>query len=130
MSQPPSTECVKFLPDAPCGKFRSTAGTAAGQPISWVAGGEITAQLNRVGEDTYLTAVLPCGPINAAVAIEGSGMVLSGELVVGASGCVDAAKGEQRTWALNLLQGGVQLNYMNGVLTWTNGMDSLTFGAI
>ncbi len=92
--------------------------------------GEITAQLNRVGEDTYLTAVLPCGPINAAVAIEGSGMVLSGELVVGASGCVDAAKGEQRTWALNLLQGGVQLNYMNGVLTWTNGMDSLTFGAI
>lgn len=130
VSQLPSTECMKFLPDAPCGKFRSTAGTAAGEPISWVSGGEITAQLDRVGEDTYLTAVLPCGPVNAAVTMNGSDMVLSGKMVVGASGCVDAAKDEQRSWALNLLQKGVQLNYTNGVLRWTSGSDSITFGAI
>lgn len=126
----PSSECAKFLPDAPCGQFKSTAGTAAGQPISWVTGGHVTAQLDRVGQETYLTAVLPCGPVNTPVTINGSDMTLSGKLAVGASGCVDAAKGDQQTWALKFLQDGVQLNYANGVLTWTRGQDSLTFGAM
>lgn len=129
-SASPSSECTKFLPDAPCGKFKSTAGTAEGQPMAWVSEGQVTAQLDRVGQETYLTAVLPCGPVNTPVTIDGSNMTLSGKLAIGASGCVDAARGEQQTWALNFLKDGVQLNYTNGALTWTRGQDSLTFGAI
>ncbi|AOY70428.1 hypothetical protein Pure05_03270 [Paenarthrobacter ureafaciens] len=90
----------------------------------------MTVELDRVGQETYLTAVLPCGPVNTAVTIDGSNMTLSGKLAVGASGCVDPAKGEQQTWALNFLQDGVQLNYTNGALTWTRGQDSLAFGAV
>ncbi|MCW3768836.1 hypothetical protein ACKLTP_18375 [Paenarthrobacter ureafaciens] len=121
---------MKFLPEAPCGKLRSIAGTAAGQAIVWVSDGQITVQLDRVDRNPYLTVVLPCGPVNVPVTISGSDMVVSGKIAVGASGCADAEKGERQLWALGLLQNGVRLDFSRGVMTWTNGEDSLSFDAI
>src|SRR5688572_26997132 len=64
-SPPSSSECAQFVSEAPCGKYTSTAGSDDGAPISWVTAGEVTAQLSKRGRETYLTVVMPCGPLDA-----------------------------------------------------------------
>jgi hypothetical protein len=123
----PTTECAPFLEGHPCMEYSSTAGTSDGRPIMWPADGAITARLDRVGGRTYLTAKLPCGPVNAPVKINGSAMIVDGEMAIGASGCVDAGKGEQQTWTLELIRKGVQMTIVNDVFTWTNGQDAVSF---
>lgn len=122
-----SSECAQFVLEAPCGKYTSTAGSDDGTPIPWVTAGEVTAQLSKDGGDTHLVVVMPCGPLDAVVTINGNTMRLTGQRALGASGCIDPAKGEQKEWVLKFLEGDVALGYGNGTLTWTNGKDSLSF---
>lgn len=121
-----SSECAQFVSEAPCGKYTSTAGSDDDTPISWLTAGEITAQLSKRDGDTYLTVVMPCGPLDAVVTIKDNTMRLTGQRAFGASGC-EEGKGERRDWVLNLLEGGVELGYSNNTLSWTNGRDSLSF---
>lgn len=122
-----SSGCAPFVPEAPCGKFTSTAGSDDGTPLSWVTAGKVTAELSKRGADTYLTVVMPCGPLDSVVTIDGSSMHLTQPRALGASGCVDPAVGSQRDWVLNFLEGNLELEYGNNTLTWTNGRDSLSF---
>ena len=121
-----SSECAQFVPEAPCGKYSSTAGFDDGKPIPWVTAGEVTAQLSKRGGHTYLTVVMPCGPLDAVATINGNTMRLA-EQALGASGCIDPAKGEQKAWVLKFLEGDVELGYSNDTLTWKKGKDSLSF---
>lgn len=121
-----SSECAQFVPEAPCGKYASTAGSDDGKPIPWVTAGEVTAQLSKRGGHTYLTVVMPCGPLDAVVTINNNTMRLT-EQALGASGCIDPTKAEQKTWVLKFLEGDLELGYSNDTLTWTNGKDSLSF---
>lgn len=124
-SAPPS-ECAHFVPEAPCGRYASIAGSDNGQEISWVTAGEVTAELSKRGGDTHLSAVMPCGPVDAVVTIDGNVMRLTGERAFGASGCMEGA-GVKRDWIMEFLERGVELGYNNHTLTLTNGRDSLSF---
>lgn len=75
-----------------------------------------------------MTVVMPCGPLDAVVTINGSTMRLTGQRALGTSGCIDGL-GERRDWVLEFLEGSVELAYNNNTLTWTNGSDSLAFVA-
>ncbi|MET3902548.1 hypothetical protein [Paenarthrobacter sp. 4246] len=86
----------------------------------------MTAQLEKRGGETYLTTVMPCGPLDGPVTITGTTMRLTGQQALGADGCIESA-GEQRTWILELMQGSVELAYADGILTWTRGQDSISF---
>lgn len=121
-----SSECAQFVSEAPCGKYVSTAGSDDDKPVSWLTAGEVTAQLSKREGDTYLTVVMPCGPLDAVVTINGSTMSLTGQRALGASGCIEGL-GEKRDWIMKLLERGVELGYRNNTLTWTNGKDSLSF---
>ena len=121
----PSSECAHFLPEAPCGRYASIAGSDNGQEIPWVTAGEVTAELSKRGADTHLSIVMPCGPLDAVVTIDGKIMRLTGQRALGASGCVEG-QGERQDWILKLLERGVELGY-NNTLTLTNGGDSLSF---
>lgn len=121
-----SSECAQFVSEAPCGKYTSTAGSDDDTPISWLTAGEVTAQLSHRDGDTYLTVVMPCGPLDAVVTIKGSTMRLTGQRALGASGCIEGL-GERRDWVLEFLEGDVGLENSNNTLTWTNGKDSLSF---
>ncbi|WP_146072462.1 hypothetical protein [Arthrobacter sp. 4R501] len=125
-SPTPSSACAQFVSGAPCEKYTSTAGSDDGAPISWVTAGEVTAQLSKRGSDTYLTVVMPCGPLDAVVTINGKIMRITGQTALGASGCIENL-GERQGWVLKLLEGSVELGYSNNTLTWTNGKDSLSF---
>src|SRR4029453_4493114 len=92
-----SIECAQFVSEAPCGKYTSTAGSDGGTPISWVNAGEVTAQLSKRGRDTYLTVVMPCGPLDAVVTINDNSMRITGQRALGASGCIEG-KGERQDW--------------------------------
>lgn len=128
-SPAPSTgECAAFLPEAPCGTYTSNAGSDDGAPLPWVKAGEVTATLAKRGGDTYLTAVLPCGPLDAVVTITGTTMRLTGQRALGASGCIESV-GERQAWVLEFFEGGVELAYSDSTLTWTNDDDSLSFAA-
>jgi hypothetical protein len=127
-SSTPSSECSRFLADAPCGKYTSTAGSDDGAPIPWVTGGEVTAKLSTVGGDTHLVVQMPCGPLDAVVTINGNTMRLTGQRALGASGCI-APTSEQQHWVLDFLDGAVELGYSKDTLIWTNGKDSLSFVA-
>lgn len=118
--------CAQFVPEAPCGKYASTAGSDDGTPIPWVTAGEVTAQLSERGGDTYLTVVTPCAPLDAVVTFTGNVMRLTGQRALGAAGC-GTTTGEQQTWVLNFLEETLELGYRNNTLTWTNGKDSLSF---
>jgi hypothetical protein len=82
-----SSECAQFVSEAPCGQYTSTAGSDDGTPISGVTEGEVTAQLSKRGSDTYLTVVMPCGPLDAVVTINDNTMRITGQRALGASGC-------------------------------------------
>jgi hypothetical protein len=112
--------------EAPCGKYASIAGSDDGNEIPWVTSGEVTAQLSKRGGDTYLTAVMPCGPLDAVVTIKDNTMRLTGQRAYGASGCEEPAQ-QKRKWVRDFLEGGVELGYSNNTLTWSNGKDSLSF---
>ena len=127
-TSPPSSKCAEFLAGAPCGQYASTAGFDDGKEVPWLTAGEVTAQLSKRDGDTYLTVVMPCGPLDAVVTINGSTMRLTGQRALGASGCIDGL-GERRDWVLEFLEGSVELAYSNNTLTWTNGSDSLAFVA-
>lgn len=126
-SPTPSSECAQFVSEAPCEKYASTAGSDDGTPIPWVTAGEVTAQLSTNGGDTHLVVVMPCGPLDAVVTFSASTMRLTGQRALGASGCIDPAKGKQQEWVLKFLEGSVELGYSNNTLTWVNGKDSLSF---
>ncbi|MBT2533160.1 hypothetical protein J7E83_13715 [Arthrobacter sp. ISL-48] len=121
-----SSECAQFVSEAPCGKYASTAGSDDDKPISWLTAGEVTAQLSKRDGGTYLTVVMPCGPLDAVVTIKGNTMRLTGQRALGASGC-EEGKGERRDWVLAFLEGDVGLGYSSNTLTWTNGKDSISF---
>lgn len=125
-SPTPSSECAHFVPEAPWRKYASTAGSDDGAPISWVAAGEVTAQLSQRGGDTYLTVVMPCGPLDAVVTISDKIMRITGQRALGASGCGEP-QSEWKHWVLAFLEGNVELGHTNNTLTWTNGKDSLSF---
>ncbi|APX00441.1 hypothetical protein [Arthrobacter sp. QXT-31] len=114
------------MDEAPCGKYTSVAGSDDDTPITWLTAGEVTAQLSKRDGDTYLTVVMPCGPLDAVVTIDGSTMRITGQRALGASGCIEG-RGERRDWVLEFLEGDVGLGYSNNTLTWTNGKDSLSF---
>jgi hypothetical protein len=103
--------------------MKNLKGTA--HQSSWVNAGEVTAQLSKRGRDTYLTVVMPCGPLDAVVTINDNTMRITGQRAFGASGC-EEGKGERRDWVLNLLEGSVELDYSNNTLSWSNGKDSLS----
>jgi hypothetical protein len=125
-SPKPSSECAKFVSEAPCGKYTSTAGSDDGTSIPWVTEGEVTAQLFHNGGNTHLVVVMPCAPLDAVVTVNGSTMRLTGQRALGASGCGEP-QSEWKAWVLQFLEGSVEMGYSNNTLTWANGKDSLSF---
>lgn len=96
------------------------------QTVSVVLNQVDILKLSKRDGETYLTVVMPCGPLDAVVTIKGSTMRMTGQRALGASGCIEGV-GERRDWVLEFLEGDVGLGYSNNTLTWTNGKDSLSF---
>ncbi|WP_207596550.1 hypothetical protein [Arthrobacter sp. D5-1] len=130
ISATPKAICEPFLKSLPCGTYSSTGGTDNGQEIPWPANGAVQVRLDKIDNETYLTAVLPCGPLNTPVKINGTVLKADGEIALGASACIDPALNEQQTWALDLIKKGFQMSLIEGAFTWTNGLDTLRFASI
>ena len=124
-STPPQVNCAAFLPSAPCATYASTAGTTGGRELPWVAPGSLTAELNSVGGDLYLSVRTDCAPIGGPVDITGN-IMTAGDIAMGAVGCPEEL-GQQSTWIAEFLSRPVEMTFSQGTLQWTSGADTLTF---
>ncbi len=124
-STQPQVSCAAFLPSVPCATYTSTAGTTGGRDLPWAASGSLTAQLNSVGGDLYLSVMTDCAPISGPVDITGN-IMTAGDIAMGAVGCPEEL-GQQSTWIAEFLSRPVEMTFSRGILQWTSGADTLTF---
>ena len=124
-STPPRVSCAVFLPTAPCATYTSTSATTGGRELPWAAPGSLTAELNAVDGDLYLSVRTDCAPIGGPVDITGY-IMTARDIAMGAVGCPEEL-GQQSTWIAEFLSHPVEMTFSQGTLQWTSGADTLTF---
>lgn len=126
-SGPPQETCAAFLPTAPCSTYSSVAATSNGMALPWAAAGTIKVRLGSVEGTLQLAMKTDCSPISGPVTITGNTLTI-GKIATGASGCIGTS-GEHQAWIHELLKRPISMTYTQDTLTWTSGINTLSFQA-
>jgi len=110
-----------------CKAFTSTAGSAPGQDLSWVASMPLHVEFSRMNESLTMVVRMPCGVLNVPVSI-GADVITpdSAAMIESADGCTGSAA-EYRTWTTAFVKMPMTYTLENQVLVLTNDLGQIKF---
>lgn len=110
-----------------CKAFTSTAGSALGKNLSWVASTPLHMEFDRINESPTMVVRMPCGVLNIRVAIGTDAITPDpATMIESADGCT-GSRAEQRAWTSSFVKTPMTYALEKNVLILTNDLGQLKF---